>query len=77
VIHYDPMSRATHDAECFICGFQGTVNDEAITCPRCGLSIEGQPVDYDKIMANIQARKSAKLEATTSVKTTLQSANKA
>ena len=35
------MSRATHDAGCEKCGFQGKVNDDAIKCPECGQSIEG------------------------------------
>ncbi|HKC04413.1 MAG TPA: hypothetical protein VKC54_00910 [Patescibacteria group bacterium] len=38
------MSRSTHDIECRSCHYQGKVPDDVIHCPKCGKSVEGQPV---------------------------------
>lgn len=48
------MSRATHDAECKSCGFQGKVNDDAINCPECGQSIEGVAITGDALEAMLE-----------------------
>lgn len=56
------MSRATHDIECFNCGFQGKVVDDSIVCPQCGKSVEGQPLTPEliaEIRQKIAARKVA------------------
>jgi uncharacterized Zn finger protein (UPF0148 family) len=48
------MSRATHDAKCDSCGFAGTVNDEAIVCPKCGQTIEGVPISPERLSAMLE-----------------------
>jgi hypothetical protein len=53
-IQFHSMSRATHDAGCQNCGFQGKVNDEAITCPECGQSIEGVALTGDVLEAMLE-----------------------
>lgn len=58
------MSRATHDAACPGCGFQGTVNDEAIHCPECGQSIEGVALTGDALEAMIEKIKLRQLTET-------------
>lgn len=42
------MSRSTHDFECKN-GHVGKVVDDAIFCPKCGVSIEGQPLSKEYI----------------------------
>lgn len=64
MILWDLMSRATHDIECFECGYQGKVVDDSIVCPECGASVEGRPLTPEliaEIRAKIAARK-ARLE---------------
>jgi hypothetical protein len=57
------MSRSTHDIECFKekggCGYQGKVVDDSIICPKCGKSVEGQPLTgevLETLLAKIRAR---------------------
>jgi len=45
------MSRATHDIECFSCGYQGKVVDDSIVCPKCGESVEGQALTGEALEA--------------------------
>ena len=45
------MSRTTHDFECSECGAKGKIVDDAIFCPKCGRSIEGQVITGDALEA--------------------------
>lgn len=53
------MSRSTHDIECGSCHYQGKVPDDVIHCPKCGKSVEGQPVSpeiLDVMLARIRIK---------------------
>lgn len=51
------MSRATHDAECPNCHFQGTVGDEVIICPKCQRHMLYSWVSFGDLKDRIEARK--------------------
>lgn len=56
------MSRATHDAECPHCNFQGKVGDEITRCPKCHRIILYPAVTFGELTARIEVR-NAKLHA--------------
>ena len=56
------MSRATHDAECPNCHFQGTVGDEVIKCPKCHRQMLYPSVSFGELTARIEARKTNLLD---------------
>jgi anaerobic ribonucleoside-triphosphate reductase len=64
------MSRSTHDIECNDCGYKGKVVDDSIVCPKCGMSVEGQPITGAVLAAMIAKIKSKQEAAAASLRST-------